>query len=163
LNRGRAMTKDTPEYFLPIQSFDLDQSDESFSSRIKVDFGAATHIGKVRRINEDAFLIAQTGRYWRKILTNVEELFARDRYEENAYALAVADGIGSLPAGEAASRTALTTVVNLMLSSVKWALKLDHPELRDQEIREAITRAVEYLSKTDQEISRKARREGFHR
>src|SRR5262249_39928924 len=43
---------------------------------------------------------------------------------------------------------------------VKWALKLDHPELRDQEIREAISRALGYLSKADLAISRKAKSKG---
>ncbi len=43
----------------------------------------------------------------------------------------------------------LATVVNLMLYSVKWALKLDHPELREEEIQEGIQRGIDYLSKAD--------------
>jgi len=73
--------------------------------------------------------------------------------------MAVADGMGGMAAGEVASSMALTTVVNLMLSSVKWALKLDHPEKRDEEIQEGVDRAIEYLSKADFAIGRRAEEE----
>lgn len=82
-----------------------------------------------------------------------------ERHEENAYVMAVADGMGGMAAGEVASSMALTTVVNLMLSSVKWALKLDHPEKRDEEIQEGVDRAIEYLSKADFAIGRRAEEE----
>ena len=155
--------ENSADYFLPINNFDIEKNKPSFSSRVKVDFGAISHVGKVRKNNEDAFLIFRTGRFWEKVLTNIEDSAVPDHYEENAYAMAVADGMGGLDSGEVASRTALVTVVNLMFSSVKWALKLDHPKKRDQEIREAIIRAVDYLSKADLALSRKAKEEGSHR
>jgi serine/threonine protein phosphatase PrpC len=143
------------EHFLPVSKVDFEMR-QSFSSLIKIDFGALSDVGKVRKNNEDAFLIFRTGRYWQKLLTNLSEDVLPDRNEENAYAMAVADGMGGRAAGEVASSMALVTVVNLMFSSVKWALKLDHPELRDQEIQEGIERAVEYLSKADFAISKRA-------
>ena len=146
---------DTEELFLPIKQLDIDRP-RPFSSEVRVDFGAVSDRGKVRMNNEDAFLILRTGRYMHKLMTNVQEELLPEHHEENAYAMAVADGIGGLAAGEVASSMAITTVVNLMLSSVKWALKLDHPECREKEMEEGIQRAVDYLCKADLAIGRRA-------
>ena len=146
---------ETAEYFLPVSNFAIERP-RAFSSLIQIDFGAISDVGKVRSNNEDAFLIFRTGRYWQRLMTNVQEGLLPERHEENGYAMAVADGMGGLAAGEVASSLALVTVVNLMLSSVKWALKLDHPELREEEIREGLDRAVDYLSKADLAIHNRA-------
>lgn len=149
---------DEAEYFLPVGSFAA-EAPEAFSSRILIDFGSISHAGRVRDKNEDAFLIFRTGRYWQKLSANMAEDLLPERHEEMAYAMAVADGMGGLASGELASSTALNTIVNLMLSSVKWAHKLDHPELREQEIQEAIERAIDYLVKADLAVARRAREE----
>jgi protein phosphatase len=149
---------DTAEFFLPLGSFDTKRP-QSFSSEIQVEFGAVTDKGKKRLNNEDAFVIFRTGRYWQKIMSNLPAGALPDRHEENAYAMAVADGMGGLAAGEVASSMVLTTMVNLMLTSVKWALKLDHPEFREKEIREGIERGIEYLSKADTAIENRADQE----
>lgn len=148
----------TAEYFLPVSSFAAGAPEE-FSSRIRIDFGAVSHAGKVRTNNEDAFLIFRTGRYWQKLVANMAEDLLPERHDEMAFAMAVADGMGGLASGEIASSTALNTVVNLMLSSVKWAHKLDHSELREQEIQEGIERAVGYLTRADKAIAERARGE----
>ncbi len=145
----------TAEYFLPVSNVEF-ETPQPFSSLIKIDFGALSDVGKTRQNNEDAFLIFRTGRYCQRLHTNLSEDVLPERSEENGYAMAVADGMGGRAAGEVASSMALVTVVNLMFSSVKWALKLDHPELRDQEIQEGIERAVQYLSKADSAISKRA-------
>lgn len=145
---------DTVEIYLPMTSFEGDRP-EAFSSKVKVDFGAVSDKGK-RPNNEDAFLVLRTGRYMQRLITNIDPKLIEERHEENAYGMAVADGMGGLAAGEIASSLAITTIVNLMLSSVKWALKLDHPEFREEEIQEAIHRAVEYLNKADFAVGRQA-------
>jgi protein phosphatase len=149
---------DTAEFFLPLSNFETKQP-QPFSSEIRVDFGAVTDKGKKRINNEDAFVIFRTGRYWQKIMSNLEEGELPERHEENAYAMAVADGMGGLAAGEVASSMVLTTMVNLMLSSVKWALKLDNPEFREKEIREGIERGIDYLNKADAAIENRAEQE----
>jgi PPM family protein phosphatase len=146
---------DTKEYFLPFDDLGISKS-QPFSSQIQIDFGAVSDIGKVRANNEDAFLIFRTGRYWQKMITNVSEQLLSERQEECAYTMAIADGMGGRAAGEVASSMVLATVVKLMLSSVKWALRLDQPDTRDQEIQEGIERAVDYLSKADMAIARHA-------
>jgi serine/threonine protein phosphatase PrpC len=153
---------ETAEYFLPFQTLDPDRIEQPLSSRTQIDFGAVSDVGKVRTNNEDAYLIFRTGRFWEKIQSSLEDQLLPPRHEQNAYTMAVADGMGGLAAGEVASRTAIITVVNLMLSSVKWALTFDHPELREQEIQEGIDRAVSYLCKADQAISQRAKAEGAY-
>jgi protein phosphatase len=150
--------QDTAEFFLPISNFEV-QHPRPFSSEIKVRFGAVTDKGKRRNNNEDAFLIFRTGRYFQKVMTNIQKDLVPEHHEENGYAMAVADGMGGLAAGEVASSMVLTTIVNLMLSSVKWALKLDNPEFRDEEIRQGIQRGIDYLTKADQAIEDRAERE----
>lgn len=147
--------QDTAEFFLPFSNFDI-QHPRPFSSEVKVTFGAVSDKGKRRPNNEDAFIIFRTGRYFQRVMTNVQEELLPKHHEENGYAMAVADGMGGLAAGEVASTMVLTTIVNLMLSSVKWALKLDNPEFREQEIREGILRGIDYLSKADAAIEKRA-------
>ncbi len=85
--------QDTVEFFLPVSSFDI-ETPRAFSSEVRIDFGAVTDQGRVRSNNEDAFLIFRTGRYWQKLMTNVQENLLPERHEENGYAMAVADGMG---------------------------------------------------------------------
>jgi PPM family protein phosphatase len=147
----------TVEVYLPIPAFEA-AAPQTFSSRVKVEFGAVSDKGK-RPNNEDAFLVLRTGRYMQKLITNIEPELIPEHHEENAYGMAVADGMGGLAAGEVASTMAITTIVNLMLSSVKWALKLDHPEFREAEIQEAIDRAVNYLNQADFAVGRRAKQD----
>jgi protein phosphatase len=152
---------ETAELFLPFQSLDSERPTE-ISSRVRIDFGAVSDIGKVRVNNEDAYLIFRSGKFWEKVQSSLDDELLPSHYEENGYAMAVADGMGGLAAGEVASRIAIVTVVNLMLSSVKWAIKLDHPEFREREIQEGIDRMVDYLCKADRAISERAKAEGAY-
>lgn len=155
--------QDTKEYYLPFQSFDGTQKEPPLSSRVRIEFGAVSDIGKVRQNNEDAFVIYRTGRFWQNVRTNLPDGIIPEDYEENAYTMAVADGMGGLSAGEVASRTALATIVNLVLSSVKWALKLNEPGKRQEEIVEAIKRGIDYLMQADASISRRAEEDAVHK
>jgi protein phosphatase len=48
-----------------------------------------------------------------------------DRYDETVYALLVADGVGGSAAGEIASRTAIQALVDLVLETPDWIMRLD--------------------------------------
>jgi PPM family protein phosphatase len=120
-----------------------------FSSLVKIDFGARTDVGKVRKNNEDAYLICRMSRYWQKLDTSLKEADLPNRFEEMGYAMVVADGMGGMAAGEVASSMAIRVCVSLILNATKWALKLDNPETREQEIKQAMTRAEEYFKKID--------------
>src|ERR1700675_3706659 len=66
-----------------------------------------SHPGKVRRNNEDHFIIARFDRTMRMLLSNLPEGDLPRRYSETVYGMLVADGVGGAVAGEIASRTAI--------------------------------------------------------
>jgi PPM family protein phosphatase len=96
-----------------------------FSSRVQVDVAALSDRGKVRADNEDHFLVARFGRSLEVCFTNLPEGEVPRRSEEAGYALVVADGLGGMAAGEQASRLAIQTLVNLLLDTPDWILRLD--------------------------------------
>lgn len=142
---------DTGEFEIPIATIWLDVA-PSLSSRVRIDFGAATHPGKQRDKNEDAYIITRTGRYWEKVQTSIKPDEIPEMIEEIGYAMAVADGIGGSAAGEVASNFALRCLTNLVLQSARWGKKLDNPETREHEIQEAIKRVERYFKKTDEAL-----------
>ncbi|PWT90264.1 MAG: hypothetical protein C5B54_07485 [Acidobacteria bacterium] len=143
---------DTAE-FNPPALLDLESSSHPLSSAVTLQIAASTHIGKVRTNNEDAYLVYKIGRYWEKLNTSLAPQDLPDHVEEKAYALAVADGIGGSSGGEIASKMALRVIVNLVLNSPKWSLKLDHPTKREQEIQEGMQRAEIYFKKADEVLT----------
>jgi protein phosphatase len=150
--------EDTLELTLPMLAVSAGQP-ASLSSRVRVEFGARSHVGRVRTNNEDAFLFFRTGRYLETCASSLPEGELLRRFEDTGYTMVVADGMGGHAAGEVASRTAIRSVVDSVLNAVKWALKLDHPEARAAEIQEAKARALEYVRRIDEEIRRRGRAE----
>lgn len=142
-----ASETDTLEFKLPLFALPT-ETPEPFSSLIQVEFGAVTDIGKVRENNEDAYIICRIGRYWEKLMTSVEGELP-DRFDETGYSMAVADGMGGHSGGEVASNMALRICVNLTLNAARWALKLDNPATREQEIQKTMKRAEDYFKKVD--------------
>jgi PPM family protein phosphatase len=142
---------DTGEFEIPASSIWLDVP-ESTSSKVRLDFGAATHPGKERDKNEDAYIIYRTGRYWERVQTSIKPDDLPELVEEIGYAMAVADGIGGSAAGDVASNFALRFIANLVLQSARWGKKLDNPNTRDFEIEEAIKRVEKYFKKTDEAL-----------
>jgi protein phosphatase len=125
------------------------QSPLPFSSIVRIDFGAMTHVGNVRSNNEDSYIIYRSGRYWEKVKTSLEAGDLPDRSDEMGYGMAVADGVGGSAAGEVASSMAIRVLVNLILNAAKWALKLDNPETREAEVQDVKERAEAYFQKVD--------------
>jgi serine/threonine protein phosphatase PrpC len=128
-----------------------------FSSLVRFDYGALSHVGNVRTNNEDSFVIYRNGRFWEKLLTNLPEGELPNHHEEMGYVMAVADGMGGAAAGEVASRLSLRTGINLVLHAVKWAMKLDNPEEREKEIDEGIERGMTFFEKINQALVEESR------
>src|SRR3954466_2126714 len=78
------------------------------SSPVQADLAGQSHQGKVRPNNEDHFLIVRFSRSLRTLSTNLPDDHAPPDHEETGYGLVVADGMGGMAAGEAASRIAIT-------------------------------------------------------
>jgi protein phosphatase len=90
------------------------------SSRIDVDLFALSHQGHVREQNEDHYLVVRNGRYLDTVFSNVSENRAGYRFEDAAYGLIVADGVGGERSGEVASREAIMGVLELALRTPDW-------------------------------------------
>src|ERR1044072_1401455 len=97
----------------------------TISSRTNVDLGAVSHRGKVRPNNEDSFLVMSFERSINTLLTNLPAGQIPDQYGERGYGMLVADGIGGMAAGEGASQTAVSTLVDLFIQTPDWIMRPD--------------------------------------
>jgi protein phosphatase len=101
------------------------------SSVVQIDVAGRSHAGKVRPNNEDHFLIVRFGRFLAALQTNLPADQVPARFEDDGYGLVVADGMGGPAAGEEASRLAITTLVNLVLTTPDWILRAEDPALAE--------------------------------
>jgi PPM family protein phosphatase len=98
----------------------------TISARTQVDLGACSHQGKVKPDNEDSFLVTRIERSLRTLLTNLPAGQVPAQHAEIGYGMLVADGVGGAAAGEVASRTAISTLVELALQTPDWHMRLDN-------------------------------------
>ena len=140
---------DTAEY-LAVAAEEAKRPPE-FSSHIDVELAAQTHPGKVRSNNEDHYYTARFGRELVTLDTNVPDELVPNRFEESAYVMVVADGIGGRAAGEVASSLAISSGLNLALNSPKWTL-VPTPE----EIQENLERWRQRFRQIDYVVSQRA-------
>ena len=115
--------KDTAE--LPAHREPEPRQPAGASSLVEVDFAALSHPGRMRRNNEDHFMVARFDRAMRTLLTNLPEGEVPSLYIETVYGLLVADGVGGAAGGEVASRTAIHALVDLVLETPDWIMRLD--------------------------------------
>jgi protein phosphatase len=114
---------------------------ESLSSRTKVDLGAASHRGRARPFNEDSYLVLSFQRGLHTVLTNLPAAQTPPPYRERGYAMFVADGMGGMPHGDVASRTAILALIDLMIQTPDWIMRPD------------LTRAPEVLRRMEERFS----------
>lgn len=121
------------------------------TSRVHADIAALTHQGG-RPNNEDAYVVYRLGRFMECISSNLPAGDLPARYTDSGHLMIVGDGVGGAASGEVASRTAMMTLVEQILRSPKWALKLDDPATRETEIQELIARSRAYLQQMHEVI-----------
>jgi len=119
-----------------------------------LDIAARTDQGKVRKNNEDAYLVYRTGRVLERLDSNIPETELPSGFSGGGYIMAVADGMGGMAAGEVASRSALTEAFRLVLRAPKWLLQLDDPSTRESEIQAFLDRTKAYLAGMHAALSR---------
>ena len=122
------------------------------STLVEVDLAASTDRGKVRDNNEDHYIVARFDRSMRTLLTNLPKGHVPASNAETVYGLLVADGVGGQQAGEVASRTAIQAIVDLVIDTPDWIMRLDEPleqevmdrmERRFQKVREVLVERAE--------------------
>ena len=85
---------------------------------VRVEFGALSHIGKVRRDNEDYYAVVRRRRSRDVLLTNLPPGFLAPVHDD-AYAMTVADGVGGAAFGELASQMVFCVAWDLTSSAFK--------------------------------------------
>lgn len=98
------------------------------SARAQVDLAAQSHQGHVRDNNEDHYLAVRITRSLETVLTNLTEGLVPERFDETAYGLVVADGMGGMAAGEVASSAALLRLLELVVQTPDWFMKMNQRE-----------------------------------
>jgi protein phosphatase len=104
---------------------------------VRADFGALSHRGLVREENEDHYIVVRRRRQRDVLLSNLPvEQF--NQPEQEAYSLAVADGLGGAAFGRLASFLALRVAWDLGSNEIKWALKMNPCESDELKLKAAI-------------------------
>ena len=121
---------------------------------VRVAIGAGSHVGRVRKRNEDHYLVARLCKAMRILDSNLSGQGPRRFSGEEGYLFIVADGMGGEAGGEEASRIAVESVEDYVLNALAWFLHLggrDEVVLRE-ELKAALLRA-------DRNILRRASRQ----
>ncbi|HJZ80173.1 MAG TPA: protein phosphatase 2C domain-containing protein [Pyrinomonadaceae bacterium] len=142
----------TAEYSVPVSR---DSYLHDSGSLMAVDLAAATHRGHVRSNNEDHYLVARFRRTLENLYSNLDHGMLASSYDVTGYGMLVADGLGGMAAGEIASRTALTKVVELVVDTPDWMLDLTKPQ--NQEV--VMNRMTERFLRIDETIREQADRD----
>jgi PPM family protein phosphatase len=115
----------------------------------RVTFGSATHIGMVRRANEDQYMLARLSKVFEVLQASLPSEELNELTGQIAYLVVVSDGIGGVVAGEQASTMVLQQVQRYMVEAAKWFFRwYEDPE----ETQEAIHNLQKGLEGIDQAI-----------
>ena len=101
----------------------------------RVTFGSATHVGVVRRANEDQYMIARLSKVFEVLQASLASDELKELTGQAAYLVVVSDGIGGVVAGEQASMMVLQQVQRYMVEAAKWFFRwYEDPEGTDKAI-----------------------------
>jgi protein phosphatase len=143
---------DTPTEPIPVMSTTSGVTPgKPFATPIRVDAAGLSHPGKVRKNNEDHFLVARVGRSLETLITSLPDGDVPTRFDDSGYVMMVADGMGGAAAGEVASRCAIRTFVNIVLDVPDWLLRPGKPQTK-----ELMERATSYYRRIDQTLAEQA-------
>jgi serine/threonine protein phosphatase PrpC len=109
------------------------------SSKVLVDIGAHSHQGTMSSSNEDHYLVVRVGRSQETILSSLPRGDLPSQFEEFAYGMLVADGLGDTGAGGVASRVALSALAHMAIHFGRWNLRVD------RHVAEEITARAEWF------------------
>ena len=122
-------------------------------TRVRVTSGAVSDVGKVRRRNEDRFLVTKLCKSMQVEETNLEGHSGKEYAQDVGHLMVVADGMGGAAGGAEASQLAVDSIDDFMLNTVRWFLQLGKGDGDDVEIK---TEFREALRRADHEVIRRA-------
>jgi protein phosphatase len=137
---------------IPVPAPAQAQDPGSSSASVRVEVAALSDTGKVRSNNEDHYLVGRFGRTLETLLTNLPEGEVPACSQDTGHAVVVADGMGGHAAGEVASRSAIRTLVDLVLHVPDWILRAD-----GLMVEEAMQRARDRYHEINAVLSEQAR------
>jgi protein phosphatase len=120
---------DTGE-FIPRESPASKYFEAEPRTRMRAEVAGKTHPGLVRPNNEDHYLAVRRTRSREILATSVPQEILEST-EDNAYVMAVADGLGGQKFGELASLIAMRTGWELGGDEIKWAVRLNEREVEE--------------------------------
>ena len=138
---------DTQELFKSHAARSPERDNDVPSTLVCVDVAALTHRGKVRPNNEDQFLVGRTERDLEVLLTSLDQDYISRHSRETGYGMIVADGMGGEEGGEVASRLAIKTLLELVIQTPDWLMRID-----DELAEELIRRTTERYHKVHEAI-----------
>lgn len=96
---------------------------------IRPEASGKTDVGRVRKVNEDQFLIAELSK-WMEVHQTSLPIHDSTRLssQRSGHLYLVADGLGGAPAGEVASSLAVDTVVRYVLNAMPWFFRVERQE-----------------------------------
>src|SRR6516225_1952970 len=152
-NMQPQLQTDTEEFITPDPGPQAPAPSQS-STLVKVDIAALSDPGKVRRNNEDNFLVVRYGRFLETLMTSLPDRDIPCEYGDTGYGMVVADGMGGMAGGEVASRLAITLLLNLVLDTPDWIMGQD-----DSDMEEVMRRAARRFGLVNQAIIEQGRRQ----
>jgi protein phosphatase len=95
------------------------------SARVRAEFGARSHRGRVHEENDDHYLVLRLVERADTLLTSLASADLPSPVDEHAYAAVVADGIGRAGAGSVAARLAISTLAHLAVRFGQWNMRMN--------------------------------------
>jgi PPM family protein phosphatase len=95
------------------------------SSTVALHVAASSICGKLHPQNTDHYLAIRLERVQETMLSSLTEADLPPRFDESAYALLVADGLGDHGSGARASRVALSAFAHLAIRYGRWNVRVD--------------------------------------
>src|SRR3982074_123091 len=108
----------------PADRFQQAHAIDPSSSMVEVDIAGVTHTGHFRTNNEDHYLVVRLARSLKTMMTNLIDGSLPERFDEVAYGMLVADGLGGCAAGEVASSQALIKLIELAVETPDWVMRM---------------------------------------
>ena len=105
------------------------------AASVRAEFAARSVRAPAHEENSDHYLVVRLGRSQETLLTSLPADAIGARFDECAYGMVIADGMG--PAGEVASRLTVAALLHLALRFGRWQVRVD--ELVAPDIVERLT------------------------